>query len=257
MQADEAEDEESEGDAAETPGAPSGALWPRSFCQHVVGKMPTHRRHVKRAAVPWFEMPKIKAATVPEHREAQRAALLGAARELVLEGGLAALKFGDIADRAGLARPSVYEYFRTRSDLVVALVRDEAPAWRAAVSDALAGEAAPEASVRSFVRAVLELVRSGRHELPFAIAAGDLDDEARAAIGQAHAELFALLGPSLKELGVRDPGACAELVGGVISAAGNALRRDPRRRTLVDMAVDFASAGVLAMRGRARAPSGP
>jgi Bacterial regulatory proteins, tetR family len=39
-------------------------------------------------------------------------------------GGVASLKFSELADRTGLARPSVYEYFKTKGDLVVALVEE-------------------------------------------------------------------------------------------------------------------------------------
>ena len=192
-------------------------------------------------------MPKIKAASVPEHRKAQRTAILEAAREVILSSGIASLKFGELADRAGLARPSVYEYFKTKGDLVVALVEEEVPAWSADVSKALAGSASAEESVAAFVRAILELVKSGRHELPFALAEGDLDADARGKIANAHEELFRLVAPALKSLGVRDMGACLELIGGVITASGRALRRDRGRRGLVEMAATFAVAGAKSL----------
>ena len=192
-------------------------------------------------------MPKIKAATVPEHRKAQRAAILEAARELILANGVAALKFGELADRAGLARPSVYEYFKTKGDLVVALVEEEVPAWCADVAHSLAETTSAEASVAAFVRTVLELVKSGRHELPFALAEGELDADTRARIANAHDELFRLVAPAVKTLGVRDAAACLELVAGVITAAAQALRRDRSRRGLIEMASAFAVAGAKSL----------
>ena len=65
-------------------------------------------------------MPKISAPTVAEHRARQRAALLDAARVLLEEQGYPALTFGALADRTGLARPTVYEYFGSKDDLMVA-----------------------------------------------------------------------------------------------------------------------------------------
>jgi AcrR family transcriptional regulator len=192
-------------------------------------------------------MPKIKAATVPEHRKAQRTALLEAAREVILSSGLASLKFGDVADRAGLARSSVYEYFKTKGDLVVALVEEEVPAWSADVSKALADSTSAEESVAAFVRTVLELVKSGRHELPFALAEGELDADARRKIAKAHEDLFRLVAPALKSLGVRDLASCLELIGGVITATGQALRKDRSRRGLVEMAAIFTVAGVKSL----------
>ncbi len=191
-------------------------------------------------------MPRIKAATVPEHREAQRRAILAAARAVILDEGLGALNFAEIADRTGLARPSVYEYFRTKSELVAALIDEEAPGWRTEVSAAMEGTRLHEEALAAFVRAILELVKAGRHELPFALAAGNLDDAALEAIKKAHERLFMLIVPTLKELGVRDSGACLELIGGVVMAAGQALRRDRKRRGIIDLAVVFAVGGVRA-----------
>ena len=48
----------------------------------------------------------------------QRAALLDAARSLLSEGGTDALTFPALAERTGLARSSVYEYFRSRAAVV-------------------------------------------------------------------------------------------------------------------------------------------
>jgi AcrR family transcriptional regulator len=192
------------------------------------------------------KVPKIKAASIPEHRAAQRAAILQAARVLILEGGLAPLTFGVLADRTGLARPSVYEYFRTKSELVVELIKEEMPAWRSSASQALAHDQSPEAAIGAFVRALLALVQSGRHELPFALAASELDDEAQAVIGQAHREVFSLLGPHIARLGVQDIEASIEFVSGVVMTAGQALRRTPMRRNLIEMAVAFTVGGLTA-----------
>lgn len=195
-------------------------------------------------------VPKIKAATVPEHREAQRRALLAAARKLVLKQGLGALKFSELADAAGLARPSVYEYFKTRGDLVLALVHDEAPSWMEAISAAMKDVTEPQASIEQFVRAMLEEVKSGRHELPFALAAAQLEPEIQTSVADAHQSLFAMLAPHLKAMGVRDVPTCIELVGGVIMSAGQALRRDRARRGLIEQAVAFAGAGARAFAHR-------
>ena len=88
-------------------------------------------------------MPRIRAATVVEHREMQRRALLDAARELVAGGGIAALTFPALAKATGLARSSVYEYFKSRADVVEALVAHEFPAWIGEVRTAMAGETPP------------------------------------------------------------------------------------------------------------------
>jgi AcrR family transcriptional regulator len=191
-------------------------------------------------------MPKIKGTSVPAHRAAQRLALLNAARAAILRDGLASLTFGALADSTGLARPSVYEYFRTKSELLVALITEDMPAWRSAVAEGMSRGESPEDALAAFVRVNLELVKAGRHELSFALTASDLDEEARAAIGSAHREVFSLLVPHLKDLGVSDIGTSVELVAGVIMTAGQSLRQNPRRRHLIGLAVTFAVGGIRA-----------
>ena len=85
-----------------------------------------------------------------EHRSMQRAALLDAARSLLSEGGTEALTFPALAERTGLARSSVYEYFRSRAAVVEELCEVDFPVWAADVSAAMerAGTAAAGAGRR-------------------------------------------------------------------------------------------------------------
>ncbi|MDI3213862.1 helix-turn-helix domain-containing protein [Arthrobacter sp. AL12] len=73
-------------------------------------------------------MPRITAATVAEHRAAQERALLDAAHELLQETSEGPT-MADVAERAGLSRPSVDQYFDSRQDLFQALVSDIFPRW--------------------------------------------------------------------------------------------------------------------------------
>jgi len=52
-------------------------------------------------------------------------AILAAARECYLQRGIDATGMRDVADRAGVARSTLYRYFPGRDDLLVATVRDE------------------------------------------------------------------------------------------------------------------------------------
>ena len=61
-------------------------------------------------------MPKISAPTVAEHRVRQRDALLHAATELLVDGGVSAVTPAAVGAAAGLARPSVYQYFSSGAD---------------------------------------------------------------------------------------------------------------------------------------------
>lgn len=63
-------------------------------------------------------MPRIDAATVKEHRDAQHRAVLDAAGAILAEGGYDALTLGAVGRRIGLARTSVYRYAVDRDELL-------------------------------------------------------------------------------------------------------------------------------------------
>ena len=127
----------------------------------------------------------------------QRAALLDAARSLLSEGGTEALTFPALAERTGLARSSVYEYFRSRAAVVEELCEVDFPVWAADVSAAME--------------------RAGTAEA--AISASELDAGAREKIRAAHGGLVAMIVEALGELGHEQPRLAAMLVQGVVDAA--------------------------------------
>ncbi|MFE1249906.1 TetR/AcrR family transcriptional regulator [Streptomyces sp. NPDC058735] len=154
-----------------------------------------------------------------EHRSMQRAALLDAARSLLSEGGTEALTFPALAERTGLARSSVYEYFRSRAAVVEELCEVDFPVWAAEVSAAMARAGTTEAEVEAYVRRQLELVGDRRHRAVVAISASELDAGAREKIRAAHGGLVALIVDALGELGHEQPRLAAMLVQGVVDAA--------------------------------------
>ena len=82
-----------------------------------------------------------------EHRTMQRRALLDAARALLSEGGTDALTFPALAERTGLARSSVYEYFRSRAAVVEALCAVDFPVWAAEIEAAMQAADTAESAV--------------------------------------------------------------------------------------------------------------
>lgn len=164
-------------------------------------------------------MPRIRAASVAEHRTMQRGALLDAARSLLSEGGTEALTFPALAERTGLARSSVYEYFRSRAAVVEELCAVDFPVWAAEVEAAMERAATPEGKVEAYVRAQLDLVGDRRHRAVVAISAGELDDGAREKIRAAHGGLVAMIVEALADLGQEQPRLAAMLLQGVVDAA--------------------------------------
>ncbi|MFF8608126.1 TetR/AcrR family transcriptional regulator [Streptomyces sp. NPDC015346] len=154
-----------------------------------------------------------------EHRTMQRGALLDAARSLLSEGGTEALTFPALAERTGLARSSVYEYFRSRAAVVEELCAVDFPVWAAEVESAMARADDAEGKVEAYVRTQLELVGDRRHRAVVAISASELDDGAREKIRAAHGGLVAMIVEALAELGQAEPRLGAMLLQGVVDAA--------------------------------------
>lgn len=149
----------------------------------------------------------------------QRGALLDAARSLLSEGGTEALTFPALAERTGLARSSVYEYFRSRAAVVEELCEVDFPVWAAEVSAAMEGAETAEGKVEAYVRRQLDLVGDRRHRAVVAISAAELDAGAREKIRAAHGGLVVMIGEALASLGHAEPRLAAMLLQGVVDAA--------------------------------------
>ncbi|MFD3512216.1 TetR/AcrR family transcriptional regulator [Streptomyces sp. NPDC058657] len=154
-----------------------------------------------------------------EHRMMQRSALLDAARSLLSEGGTEALTFPALAERTGLARSSVYEYFRSRGAVVEELCAVDFPVWAAEVENAMAAADTAEGKIEAYVRQQLVLVGDRRHRAVVAISASELDAGAREKIRAAHGGLVMMIGDALRELGHAQPRLAAMMLQGVVDAA--------------------------------------
>nr|WP_203644310.1 TetR/AcrR family transcriptional regulator [Streptomyces sp. SID14478] len=176
----------------------------------------------------------------------QRGALLDAARSLLSEGGTESLTFPALAERTGLARSSVYEYFKSRAAVVEELCAVDFPVWAAEVEAGMARAATPEGKVEAYVREQLTLVGDRRHRAVVAISASELDAGAREKIRAAHGGLVAMIVEALGEMGHAQPRLAAMLLQGVVDAAVRRIElgaaEDPGE--IVDAAVGMALRGV-------------
>jgi localization factor PodJL len=68
-------------------------------------------------------------------REGTRAAILNAARELFDRGGMETLSLGAVASETGFAPPTVYAYFTSKNDLLVATVANDLAGLARAMRD--------------------------------------------------------------------------------------------------------------------------
>lgn len=176
----------------------------------------------------------------------QRAALLDAARSLLSEGGTEALTFPALAERTGLARSSVYEYFRSRAAVVEELCEVDFPVWAAEVEAVMAAADGPEGKVEAYVRRQLTLVGDRRHRAVVAISASELDAGAREKIRAAHGGLVTMIAEALRDMGHTEPRLAAMLLQGVVDAAVRRIElgaaEDPE--AITEAAVTMALRGV-------------
>lgn len=201
-------------------------------------------------------VPKIRAATLAEHRQLQRAALLDAARALLTEGGVEALTFPSLAARTGLARSSVYEYFKSRAAVVEQLCEVDFPLWAAEIEAGMAACDGAVGRLEAYVRGQLALAGDPRHRAIVALSAMELDEAARRRIRAAHAELVGLVVDALDELGHPEPRLAATLLQGVVESAVRCSqgRSATERALITDTAITLALRG-LATLGPSRGPA--
>ncbi len=189
-------------------------------------------------------MPKISAPTVAEHRARQRAALLDAARLLLEEQGYPGLTFGALADRTGLARPTVYEYFGSKDDLMVALCEREIGRQAELVRGRLEGASGPRERVAAFVRAQLDLALEEPRLVAPPGAEVPVGAAARARIRELHQRLASTLTEALGDLAETDRALLAGLVQGVVNAAILRIRDGDAPERVVGAAVGLVLEGL-------------
>jgi AcrR family transcriptional regulator len=186
-------------------------------------------------------VPRISAPTVAEHRSRQLAALLDAACDLITEQGPAALTLTALARRTGLSRPGLYEYFRSREELVTAIVEDELPRAAQRIRETLR-DAGPDLAtqIRAYVRAQAEMMGNPRHAAVSALAVQALPATHVQRILDGHGVITAPLADALTRAGIPDAELRAEFVQAVVDAAGRRIQQqDPGTGTagIIDTAV--------------------
>ena len=187
-------------------------------------------------------MPRIDAPTLAEHREQRRDALLEAATTVMRESGTVTMSA--VAERTGLSRTAVYEYYRSSADLIADVLVDELAAWIDHLAEAIDGIADPRERLVTWIRAALAYVEDGRHALVRAAGDATLPPVRRAQVQTLHRDLAAPVYVALREIGVTDAERIASYVWGVVEAATRHIESGRAADGEVDAAIAFALAGV-------------
>lgn len=131
-------------------------------------------------------MPKIKAATVAEHRAMVREKLIEATEQIVRTKGPDALTAGAVASMAGIARNSIYRYVDSVEDLKMLVLDRQIPEWGREIFG-VGADMPPQERLIAFALASLDhsvrashgwlmgLMRSGEQSTHHAATKGNVD----------------------------------------------------------------------------------
>jgi AcrR family transcriptional regulator len=207
-------------------------------------------------------MPYRQTDNVARKLAARHDAILAAAGQAAAEGGIAAVQMAPVAQRAGIAAGTVYRYFPSKADLVVALVaafsERELAALEAAANAAPGPLSALAAAITTFsVRAL------ARRRLAFALIAEPAEpevDAARASYRRTLAAEFeelirkALAGGHLpdQDAAIAAAALVGVLIEGLIGPLAPAGGDPAKARAQVQMLTLFALRGLGVVDARAR-----
>lgn len=135
-------------------------------------------------------MPRIRAATIDEHKTITRRALLDAARELISDAGTIHVPLGDVAVSAGIGRTTFYDYFADRDDVIAALVEEELPQVLAEMIESVDTELPTSDRLGELISRMVEFVAT---DPVFGVIlhqeVGRLGERAQERIRESHAQL--------------------------------------------------------------------
>ncbi|KFI40100.1 putative TetR family transcriptional regulator [Bifidobacterium actinocoloniiforme DSM 22766] len=121
-------------------------------------------------------MPKIKEASLGEHRQRLQGLILDAAESLLKSGGRQALTMGAVSERAGIARNSLYRYASNADQLADMVLVRRLPSWAEALNQALEGRERPDGVILAWAEANLRQAVAHGHSWLMDLF-GAVDDE--------------------------------------------------------------------------------
>ncbi len=103
-------------------------------------------------------MPRIRAASIAEHKVITRALILEMAQKLFATWGYEETSFGDIAAAVGIGRTTLYDYFTDKDDLLASLVEETLPPTIRRMVEQVPQDIPPAERLRHLVIRMVEFV---------------------------------------------------------------------------------------------------
>ena len=191
--------------------------------------------------------PKIQAATIVEQRAMRQRQLIDAALAIALESGAANITVAAVAQRAGLARSSIYEYFPSSADLIADLVIEELALYQKRLSHAVIGTQDPYQHIELWIAEALQYVVDGRHMLIKSLNAATIPEFRRDEISQGHRNLMTTISAPLQEIGLTDIRGAMSYLQNTIEAASVRIESGSDAEIEIQSAQIYAIAGLRAL----------
>ena len=191
--------------------------------------------------------PKIQAATIVEQRAMRQRQLIDAALAIALESGAANITVAAVAQRAGLARSSIYEYFSSSADLIADLVIEELALYQKRLSQAVIGTQDPYQHIELWIAEALQYVVDGRHMLIKSLNAATIPEFRRDEISQGHRNLMTTISAPLQEIGLTDIRGAMSYLQNTIEAASVRIESGSDAGIEIQSAQIYAIAGLRAL----------
>ena len=191
--------------------------------------------------------PKIQAATIVEQRAMRQRQLIDAALAIALESGAANITVAAVAQRAGLARSSIYEYFSSSADLIADLVIEELALYQKRLSHAVIGTQDPYQHIELWIAEALQYVVDGRHMLIKSLNAATIPEFRRDEISQGHRNLMTTISAPLQEIGLTDIRGAMSYLQNTIEAASVRIEFGSDAGIEIQSAQIYAIAGLRAL----------
>lgn len=181
-----------------------------------------------------------------------RERLISSASELFWERGYAATGLSDILDAAGARGGSLYHFFPTKDDLLLAVIEYQASVLETAIENAMAAQSEPITKILAVGEFYRSFMRRTNCSLgcPLTNLAGEIADThpaANARIGQFVDMLVSRVRGSLEELGAPDAQRLADVIVALIHGAVMHARARKNMAPL-DACMDTLAAMVVSIR---------
>lgn len=181
---------------------------------------------------------------VAEQREWRRTQLIAAAAEIALESGGDAVTVSALAQRAGLARTSVYEYFGSSAELVADLIIEELTGFTEILNNAVRLANQPNEAIKFWIESALQYIADGRHLLAKALSATSLPKDRSQQVATAHRALLAPIHEALTELGIKDTQFALLMIQTITDVATKRIESGNNAEAEIQKALNFCIAGL-------------